>query len=116
MRGLLVRKPVHKHRHSYATAGAYESAGNVSTSAWTEITASLDQPASAVEIFDSSGRILKISIGTAGNESTNEVPYYIIPGGSGILLPIEFGRTARISVKAVDAAATTGSLVFNFFG
>jgi hypothetical protein len=108
MRNMLARKPVAKFRHSYV-------ATNVTTGAWVQIIASNAQPCSAVEIFDSSGRTMKISLGAAADENAHEVPYYIIPGGSSILLPIEIAKGKRISAKAVDADATVGALVFNFF-
>jgi hypothetical protein len=106
---LLARTPVHKFRHSYV-------ATNVTTAAWVEVISSLPQPVSAVEIYDSSGKIIKLSIGASGEEDANELDYYITPGGSGILLPLEFSKGARISAKAVDDDADVGSLIFNFFG
>lgn len=106
---VMVTKPIYKFRHSYVST-------NVTTAAWVEIITAMPVPASAVEIFDGSGRIIKLALGAAGDEDSNELDYYIIPGGSSILLPVEFARTKRVAAKAVDANATTGSLVFNFFG
>lgn len=108
MRNLVATTPIHKNRHDY-------SADQATTAAWTEVIAEMPVSACAVEIFDSSGRILMISTGDAGSEDDATIPYFILPGGSSIFLPLEFGRGKRISVKAVDADAATGSLVMNFF-
>lgn len=79
-------------------------ATNVTTSAYTQLIASTPISISKLQILDTSGKILKIAIGEAGSEidicSTSVsgiviVPYYI-PAGT------------RISIKAVDANATTG--------
>lgn len=109
MRNFLGSKPVGKFIHDYATT-------NVLTSAWIELITSVAQPASAVEIFDSSGRILKLAKAASGQEDDNELKYYIIPGGSSIFLPLEFSKGSRIAIRAVDDDATVGSLVINFFG
>jgi hypothetical protein len=105
----MARTPIYKFYHSYSST-------NVTTGAWVELIASLQYPASAVEIFNGTGAIVKLSIGAAAAEDASEIPYYIIPGGSSIMLPLGFSREARISARAVDQDATTGTLVLNFFG
>lgn len=102
------RRPLKKFRHAFGST-------NVTTSAWVELIASMDKPASYVEIFNSSGSILKLSTGAAASEDSYEIPYYVLPNGSSILLPIEFANLKRISAKAVDVDATMGSLILNFF-
>lgn len=109
MRPLLARIPVHTLRYDYAT-------GNILQNAWGQILASTPAPACAVEIFDASGRALSISLGAAGLEDGAVIPYTITPNGSSILLPIEVARGKRISVKPLDANATEGQLIINFFG
>jgi hypothetical protein len=99
---------VKKFRHAFGST-------NVNTTAWVEIIASLDTPASYVEVFNSSGAILKLSTGAAAAEDDSEIAYYILPNGSAIMLPMEFGNGQRISARAIDANATVGSLVLNFF-
>ena len=106
---LLARKPIGKIRHDFA-------ATNVTTAAWVQISSSCPSPCSALEIFNGGGSILKISTGTAGNEDASELPYYILPGGSELVLPFELNKSKRISVKAVDLSSTAGSLVLNLFG
>ena len=105
----IARTPVGKHFHSYAST-------NVGTLAWVEIISATTFPSSAVEIFSASGSTIKLSLGAAGDEDAEEIKYYVLPGGSSILLPIEIPRGKRISAKAVDATADVGSLVLNFFG
>ena len=109
MRDLLARKPVGKLRHSYSST-------NVTTGAWVEISSSVPAAATAMEIFDSSGSIMKLAFAASGQEDSNEFNYYIIPGGSSILLPAEVAKGVRLAARAVDANATSGDLVINFFG
>lgn len=90
------------------------SADNVLTSGYTEVEDSLGAPASAVEIFNGSASTLILATGDAGDEV--EVPYYILPGGSSIMLPLNFSRGERVAVKAADVDSTTGTFVMNFFG
>jgi len=102
------RKPAGKIRHSYV-------ATNVTTSAWVQISASIPATASSVQIFDSSGKIIKLSTGTAGNEDASELNYYIFPGGADGVLRIPFTVGDRLSAKAVDNTAQYGDLILNFF-
>lgn len=86
------------------------SSTNVTTAAWVELDASLDNEATTLEIFDSSGSVLKLALGASGQEV--ELPYYITPGGNGrvtVLLP----KGKRLSIRAVDTNATAGQLVIN---
>lgn len=99
-------KPVDTQNHNYAST-------NVTTAAWVTAVASTSQPCSAIEIFDSSGSMIQLGIGAAGSEVTK---YTIPPGGSVIFLPMEIAKGSRISLKALDADATTGRLIINFFG
>jgi hypothetical protein len=103
----LAFKPVRKYSHSYA-------ATNVTTAAWVEVVAATDEPCNAIEIFDSSGSILEIALGAAASEVA--IPYNIPPGGSVIFLPIEIAKGSRISLRALDANATTGYFIANLFG
>lgn len=109
MRYLIAQKPTYKFSHNYTTTP-------VTTSAWQEIISAMPSPACAVEIFSASAATIKLSVGDAGDEDNHEINYYVIPGGSSILLPLEFSRGSRLSAKAVDSDADSGSLVLNFFG
>ena len=109
MSRMLAETAVAKLRHSFV-------ATNITTAAWVEVIAALAQPCSAVEIYNSSGSIIKLALAAAAAEDANEVPYYVLPNGSSILLPMSWSKGARLAARAVDASATSGDLIFNFFG
>lgn len=91
-------------------------ASPVTTSAWKQLIAAMLASACAVEVYNGSNSTLEISTGAVGAEDASAIPYYILPGGSSILLPINFSRGAPVSVKAVDQNTTAGLLILNFFG
>lgn len=107
-RNLLARKPVATFQHNYFVT-------NVPTSAWVELITATSEPFDAVEIFSATGSIILLSTGSAGQEDDNQVPYTILPGGSGILLPYNLRKGARLSAKALDITAAKGYLILNFF-
>ncbi len=109
MASIPLRKPVFKYRHSFLTT-------NVGSAAWVEIVSSLSQPASEVEFYNSSSKIIKLSTGIVGSEDASELKYYILPFGHAIIVQQGFSKTARISAKTVEGTANEGDLVFNFFG
>ena len=108
MSRMLARKPVYKFRQSLAAA-------NIGTATWVQLIAVMPVPASAVEIFNGSNSTIKLSAGAAGAEDAAEISYYVLPGGSAILLPIEFAKGSRIAAKSADTNANIGSLILNFF-
>lgn len=108
MSRMLARNPVYKFMLTLSST-------NITTAAWLQLVASMPVPTGAVEIFNGSNSIIKISSGAAGLENASELPYYVLPGGSSILLPIEFAKGSRLSAKAADVTADVGSIVFNFF-
>ena len=99
-------RPVKTTRHAFAST-------NVTTSAWVTVVASMDKPCSYVEIFNSSGSVLQLATGAVASEAA--IPYQVLPSGSSILLPINIANSVRLSAKAIDADATTGALILNFF-
>lgn len=86
----------------------------VTTAAWVQVVAATSQPCSAIEVSNPSNSLLKIAVGGAGSEV--ELPYYVLPGGSPILLPWEIAKGSRISLKAVQTTANVGLFVLNLFG
>lgn len=88
----------------------------ITTAAWTELVASLEKGATAIEIFNPSGSTMQFSNGAAGEEDANELPYTILPGGSALLLAIPLSKGMRLSAKALDNDATSNLFVMNFFG
>lgn len=96
-----------------ATARIDYSSVSVTTGAYTQLVSNVGGTAvSEVEIFDSSGQTLVLAVGAVANE-TDKV--YIFPGGNG-RIPLSIAASARVSVKAVSAAATTGEITVNFYG
>lgn len=81
---------------------------NVTTAAWTELSAALADDINALEVFDSSGSTLKIGYGPAGSEVDL---CYIPPGGMDGRMDVLLNKGMRVAIKAVDANATVGSLV-----
>lgn len=85
------------HAHSYAST-------NVTTSAYVTLIASTTVSAKAVQVCDTSGKVLKIATGAAGSEvdrftvqvsGCTVVSYYLAPG-------------TRLAIEAIDASATSG--------
>lgn len=87
------------------------SSVNVTTAAWVQLDSALNADTSMIEIFDSSGSVLQLAVGASGAEVA--IPYYIVPGGAPTRLPFILPQGARLSVKAIDANATTGQLILN---
>lgn len=107
MRHLLAQKPVATHRLNTASS-------SIATNAWTEVTSATSEPCDAIEIFNATGSILLLASGAAAAEVA--LPYTILPGGSSILVPFSVAKAARLSVKAVDLAASSGYVILNLFG
>jgi hypothetical protein len=84
----------------------------VSTSAYTTLVASLSGEVKELYIFDSSGRSLVLATGPAASE-VDQV--FIEPGGTGPVR-LSIPTSTRLSIKAVDAAATKGQLLVAFLG
>lgn len=83
----------------------------VTTAANTEIVADTGAAKiELIEIFDSSGQILELR--TGAGVGTHFM--YIQPGGNG-QVPVEIPINTRLSVQAIDADATVGYLLINFF-
>lgn len=90
------------------------SSTNVTTSAYVQLDSSLNQDTRSLEIFDSSGRTLVLARGASGSEV--DLPFYIVPGGNANIVDVGLlPRGTRLSIKAVDASATTGVLILNLY-
>lgn len=98
------------------------AANNIATNAWTQLTAALEKPCTAVQIYYTGVGILRISKGAIGEETAtpmgkpNELPLYIVPGGESVMVPLELPIGARFSARALDQDVLSGELVINFFG
>lgn len=82
----------------------------ITTAAYVTMVASTSKAASAIEVQNTSSKIIKLAIGAAASE----VDFYAIaPGVNGIVFPKTIPKASRISAKAITADATTGALVIN---
>lgn len=97
--------PVQTLRNAYASV-------NVNTSAWVELDASIDKDVTTMEIFDSSGETLKLSIGPASGSEVDTI--HIMPGGNG-LISLMMNQGQRLAIRAVSANATVGELIINMY-
>lgn len=87
------------------------SSVNIASGSYTQLSSSLGAAVSAIVAFNTSAKAIKLAIGGAGSE----VDQIIIPPSTlGMLIPVEWAKTARLSAKALGADATTGFLVVNF--
>ncbi len=84
----------------------------VTTAAYVELDAALNEFSAEIEIFDSSTRTLVLALGAAGSERDE---FFIIPGGNGRIIAI-LPKGARLAIKAVSGDATTGELIINLWG
>lgn len=108
VRSLLAQEPAEKLSLNIASS-------NVSTSAWTEITAATTQPCDAMSIDNTSDAVLMLSSGAAGAEDNAIVPIYIKACEEGQVIPLPMAKGKRLSVKAIDHNVTYGDLVINTF-
>lgn len=84
---------------------------NVSTSAYTQLEASVASLTNEIEIFDSSGQTLALAFGAAGAE-VNQI--YITPGGNG-RIPLKIIAGTRLSIKAISNNVNVGEINVNFY-
>lgn len=89
--------------HSYAST-------NVTTSAYVTLVASTPYTTCKVVVQDTSTKIIKLAVGSAGNE----VDLATAPVSGMYVLPTCVPASSRISAKAVDASATTGYNILSF--
>ena len=83
----------------------------VTSAGYTELIASTPGPATEVEVFDSSGRTLKLAFGAAGFEVDQ---FYIFPGGNGSV-PLDVPAGTRLSIEAVSISASAGEIDVNLY-
>lgn len=88
---------------------------NIATNAYTQISASLPEPFSFLEIYNPTTKILILAVGAAASEA--DLPVYIYPSTQPQLIPFDgqIKKGQRLSVKALDASATTGYLILNMY-
>ena len=88
---------------------AYAST-NVSTSAYVQLVASSPISVSRLEVCDTSGQSLKIALGALGSET--DILSTTVSGCVVIQIFIPLGT--RLSIRAINASATTGFNIVSF--
>lgn len=89
------------------------SSVNVTTSAYVQLSASLSEHTSVIEIFDSSGAVLQLAVGAAGAEYL--LPFMIVPGGNG-RIGLLLSKGCRLSIKSIDTTTvSSGQIVLNLY-
>lgn len=82
---------------------AYAST-NVTTGAYVVLWKSLPNSVSNIQVCDTSGHLLKIATGASGSES--DIISTTVSGC--VSLPIYLPAGTQLSIRAIDASATTG--------
>lgn len=91
------------------TVATYDyTGGSVTTSAYTQVIASTTNEINRLHVFDSSGSAIIIATGANAAEVDR---LYIPPGGSGAPYEVNIPASTRVSIKALDATASTGRLI-----
>ena len=91
------------------------SASNITTGAWTLITAATSMPCDAISVDNTSDAVLLLSIGAVGAEDNAILPFYIKACEESPLIPVPIAKGKRLSVKALDHNVDAGDLVINTF-
>ncbi len=83
---------------------------NVTSSAYVELVAATPFPVSRIQVSDTSTKLLKIATGAA----SSEVDIVTCPISGSVLIPYQIPAGTRLSIKAIDATASTGYNVVTF--
>ena len=83
----------------------------VTTGAWVQIEPSLPANVRKIEVFDSSGSVIELAYGPAGSET---MAIILAPGGR-TLEPCLLNMGMALSLRALDANASSGQFVLNAF-
>lgn len=83
-------------------------AGSVTTSAYTQVTASTSADITRLCIADTSGSAMILATGGAGTEVDK---LYIGPGGNEAPYELAIPSGTRIAIKALDVNATSGQMI-----
>lgn len=87
------------------------SSTNITTSAYVQLSASLANTVEAIQYYNGSTSTLVLAVGSAGNE----VDKVLVGPGLSVVIPTEgiWPKGTRMSVKAIDATASSGVLAIN---
>ena len=96
-------------RASNVNALSYSST-NVTTSAYVTLVSSSPITVSKIQVCDTSGKILKLAQGAA----SSEVDFCTIQVSGCVVVPVFIPAGTRISIRAIDASATSGYNTLSF--
>lgn len=85
----------------------------IASATYTQLSASLPESCSAVYVANTTQKHIKLAVGDASSEV--DIGLVIPAGEQGVYFPLEIRHGVRLSAKALDADATTGWLIINFF-
>lgn len=88
------------------------STTSITTAAYVELITSTTSDTKKIQVLDTTGRWTQIATGA----SASEIPLLIVGPGSVEIVPAIVPSGTRISVKALDANAITGSFAINLLG
>lgn len=86
------------------------SSTNVTTSAYVTLVASTPITVSRLQICDTSGKVLKLATGDSGSEAD----LCTVQVSGCVIVPVYLIQGIRLSIKAIDASATTGYNTVSF--
>lgn len=89
------------------------SSANLTTSAYTQVTASTTGTIYKLYIADTSGSAIILATGGAGSEIDR---LYIGPGGNDAPYELTIASGTRVSIKALDVNATSGQIIITGLG
>lgn len=89
--------------NAIVASNAYAST-NVTTAAYVELIASTANAINTLCLSDSSGSIIKVATGAAASE----VDRIYLPGGGSGCFQVNIAASTRVSLRAIDASATSG--------
>lgn len=86
------------------------ASNNVTTSSYVTLINSIPITCSKIMITDTSGKLMKIAVGSV----LNEIELCSCPVNGSIVIPAYLIQGQRLAIVAIDATATTGYNVVSF--
>lgn len=87
------------------------STTNVTSSAWVQLVASMPFACSSILIQNSGSSVLQMALGGSGAE----VAIGLFVPSQAWLLPVQFGKGQRVSLKSMGATQSTGTVSMTCF-
>lgn len=102
-----------KSTHRLGTLTNICSSTNITTGAWLQVSAGgFGQDMGKITYYNGSSSVIQVGSGKSGSE---QVVATLYPGSNNIGLETIVPQNSRISFKALDANATSGTVSVDFF-